>query len=195
MSRKLPVFLLIAVVGAGNLLAKPKKPSLPEQFEHARTVFVEARDGDIRDLKLNRDERDAILDVQDGINDWGRFALSSSRIDADLILVVYRGQYFRERTSPNTVPGIGTGPGHVPLQNPADASQGAGTNPDTNDLGRDKDELRVYTFGQDGKLKGPIWRSQMDNGLLAPNLFLLQQLKYEVEKAYPNAPAKQPNTP
>jgi hypothetical protein len=193
MSRKLPVFLLIAVASAGNLLAKPKKPSLPEQFEHARTVFVEARYGDITDLKLDRDERDAILDVQDGVNDWGRYALANSRIDADLILVVYRGQYYHERTFPSTVQSPGIGAGHSPIQNPADASQGSTTDP--NGTGREKDELRVYTLGQDGKLKGPLWRSQMDNGLLAPNLFLLQQLKYEVEKAYPNTPAKQPNTP
>lgn len=195
MPRKLPVLLLfaIAVAGAGTLFARPKKPGLPEQFEKAQTVFVEGRDGDLTDLRLDRDQRNAILDMQDGIKDWGRYSLASSRIDADLIVVVYRGQYYHERTLPSTVQNPGIGGGHSPIQDPADASQSSTTNP--NGTGREKDELRVYTFGQDGKLKGPIWKSQMDNGLHAPNLFLLQQLKYEVEKAYPNAPTKQPNTP
>jgi hypothetical protein len=193
MFRKLQVLLLMTVGCASTLWGKPKKPALPEQFEKAQTVFVESRNGDITDLRLDRDQRDAILDVQDGMRDWGRYSLASSRIDADLVLVVYRGRYFHERTFPSTVPGAGTGAGRSPIQNPADASQNSPT--DAAGTGREQDELRVYTFGQDGKLKGPIWRSQMDNGLLAPNLFLLQQLKREVEKAYPNSPATQPKTP
>lgn len=193
MLRNLPVLLVIAVASAGPLLGKPKKPSLPEQFEKAQTVFVEARDGDLTDLRLARDQRDAILDVQDGIHDWGRYSLASSRIDADLIVVVYRGRVYHEQTFPSTVPGAGTSPGHSPIQNPADASQSSPT--DATGEGREKDELRVYTFGQDGKLKGLIWRSQMENGLRAPSLFLLQQLKSEVQRAYPNPPARQPDTP
>lgn len=193
MFRKLQVLLVIAVASASTLLAKPKKPGLPEQFEKAQSVFVESRNGDLTDLRLDRDQRDAILDMQDGIRDWGRYSLASSRIDADLIVVVYRGQFVHERAFPNALPGAGAGSGRSPIQNPADASQASPT--DAAGTGREKDELRVYTFGQDGKLKGPIWRSQMDNGLLAPNLFLLQQLKYDVQKAYPNPPATQSATP
>ncbi|MFC5863113.1 hypothetical protein ACFPT7_12475 [Acidicapsa dinghuensis] len=193
MLRKLLVLLLIVFTGAAISQAKSKKPGLPEQFEKAKTVFVESRYGDLTDLRLNRDQRDAILDMQDGIQDWGRYSLASARVDADLIVVVYRGQYINGRSFPGNSPSTGPVPGRTPIQNPADASQSSATNPA--DTEREKDELRVYTLGQDGKLKGPIWRSQMDNGLLAPSLFLLQQLKYDVEKAYPSPAGGKPNTP
>jgi hypothetical protein len=74
MRRNLPAFvLLLTITGSVPATAKPKKPSVPEAFETAHTVFVEARDAhDITDIWLDPDDREAILDVQNGIQDWGR---------------------------------------------------------------------------------------------------------------------------
>jgi hypothetical protein len=197
MRRNFPAFaLLLAIAGSAPATAKPKKPSVPEAFEAAHTVFVEARDAhDITDIWLDPDDRNAILDVQDGIQDWGRYTLSRSRRDADLILVVYKGRVVQDQ--PNSAgPGSLRLPvGHSPPQDPSDASQ-SGTNASSPDgLNQEKDRLWVYTRQSDGKLKGPIWRSEQERGLNGPDVLLLRRLKDEVEKAYPIAPAKQQPSP
>jgi hypothetical protein len=207
MRRNLPVFVvLLAVAGLVPATAKPKKPSLPEVFETAHTVFVETRDDrDITDISLDPEIREAILDVQDGIQDWGRYTLSRSRRDADLILVVEKGREALDE--PNSGgPGSGgansggLGSPHVPvnrspMQNPADASQSGPNNNYPDGMTQEKDQLRVYTIQADGKLKGPIWRSEQERGLNRPNVLLLRRLKDEVEKAYPGTPAKGPTAP
>src|SRR5580692_941420 len=100
MRRNLPAFVLLLAI-AGPATAKSKKPSVPEAFETAHTVFVEARDDrDITDISLDPENREAILDVQSGIQDWGRYTLSRSRRDADLILVVYKGRVARDQPNP-----------------------------------------------------------------------------------------------
>jgi hypothetical protein len=195
--RNLPAFLLLlAIAASAPAIAKPKKPSVPEAFESARTVFVEARDDrDITDMALDPDDRSAILDVQDGIQDWGRYTLSRSRRDADLILVVYKGRVMRDQSNTGAPGSLRLPAGHSPMPDPADASEN-GTNARSPDgLTQEKDQLWVYTIQPDGKLKGPIWRSEQERGLRGPNVLLLQRLKYEVEKAYPSAPAKQQAIP
>lgn len=189
------VVLLLAI--AGSATAKPKKPSVPEAFETAHTVFVEARDArDITDLSLDPENREAILDVQGGIQDWGRYTLSRSRRDADLILVVYKGREAPDNEAAPAQPNPG-GPGsphvtigHSPMQNPADASQSGPSNNYPDGMTQEKDQLLVYTIQSDGKLKGPIWRSDQERGLDRPHVLLLRRLKDEVEKAYPSTSAK-----
>jgi hypothetical protein len=197
MRRNLPAFvLLLAITGSAPATAKPKKPSAPEAFETAHTVFVEARDDhDITDIWLDPDDRKAILDVQDGIQDWGRYTLSRSRRDADLILVVYKGRVVRDQSNSGAPGSLRLPVGHSPIQDPSDASQ-SGTNTGSPDgLTQEKDRLWVYTIQSDGKLKGPIWRSEQERGLNGPNVLLLRRLEDEVEKAYPSAPAKQQTAP
>jgi hypothetical protein len=164
MRRNLPVLaLLLAIAGSTPAIAKPKKPSLPEAFETAHTVFVEARnDHDITDISLDPDDRNAILDVQDGIQDWGRYTLSRSRRDADLILVVYKGRVVRDQPNSATPGTLRIPVSHSPIQDPSDASQ-SGTNTNSPDgLREEKDQLWIYTIQSDGKLKGPIWRSEQE---------------------------------
>jgi hypothetical protein len=197
MRRNLPAFvLLLAITGSAPATAKPKKPSVPEVFETAHTVFVETRNADdITDISLDPDEREAILDVQDGIQDWGRYSLSRSRRDADLILVVYKGRVVRDQPNSGAPGSLHLPVGHSPIQNPSDASQSETNSSSPDGLTQEKDQLWVYTIQSDGKLKGPIWRSEQESGLNGPNVLLLQRLKDEVEKAYPSAPAKQQPTP
>ena len=197
MRRNLPAFvLLLAIAVSAPATAKPKKPSVPEAFEAAHTVFVEARDDrDITDISLDTDDRNAILDVQDGIQDWGRYTLSRSRRDADLILVVYKGRVVRDQPNSAAPGSLRLPVGHSPIQDPSDASQSGTNTGSPNGLTREKDQLWVYTIQSDGKLKGPIWRDEQELGLNGPNVLLLRRLKDEVEKAYPSAPAKQQTTP
>lgn len=186
-----PLIVAIALVSAP---AKSKKhASLPGEFESAHTVFVESRYGDITDLKLDPDDRTAILDMQDAIQDWGRYSLSRSRRDADLILVVHKGRVWRDQSTIPAGPHLSTS--QTPIHDPVDASQSPGTNGSPDGLTREKDELYVYTIQSDGKLKGPIWRDDLERGLNTPNILLFQRLKLDVEKAYPTAPANKQSNP
>jgi len=60
-------------------------------------------------------------------------------------------------------------------------------------MGAEGDRVRVYTVGANGKLIGPIWTREMQNGLDAPGVIIVQQLRLAVEKTYPSpAPASKP---
>lgn len=194
MNRK-PAILLMLLFAAGFAQAKSKHPSLPEAFETAKTIHVEARDArDITDISLDPDTRTAILDLQDAIQDWGRYTLSRSRHEADLILVVYKGRLTRD---PNNTSALGPArtASRSPLQNPADASQGSTNDNNSDGFTQEKDELKVYTLDPNNKLKGPIWTSEQIRGLDTPNILLFQRLKQEIEKAYPSPPATKQSNP
>jgi len=193
MLRTLAILLLIAA----PLLAQDKKrhPYIPEQFATAKSVYVETRDGGIDNLKLSREDRNAILDTQDAIQDWGRYTLAPARIDADLIFVVYKGKLTRDlpKGSPNA--NQRNAPGRPPIYNPNDASQTPGSPISPDGLNQEKDELRVYTLDSKGKLQGPLWHSEQENGLQGANCVLLRRLRDDVEKAYPNTPATKQSAP
>lgn len=163
MKRKTAIFLVLFTV-VGFASAKPKRPSLPEVFETAKSVHIETSDArDITDISLDPKIRNTILNLQDEIQIWGRYSLSRSRRDADLILVIYKGRLL----------GINRGLN--------------GTPPDA--FNRERDELEVYTLGPNGKLKDIVWRRDIERGLDAPSLPLLRQLELEIDKAYPHQSA------
>jgi hypothetical protein len=198
MERKSVVFLMLLVV-AGFASAKPKHHVLPEVFETAKTVHVETIDErDITDISVDRQTRNAILDVQDGIQDWGRYTLSRSRYEADLIVVIYKG---RVRSNPNqtrplTIPLSSNNPANRnPAQDPADASEGSNGSSSPDGLDLEKDELKVYALGSDGKLKDLLWHNESERGLDAPNLILLKQLEHEIDRTYPHPPATSQSNP
>ncbi len=181
-----------------------KHPAVAEEFSTAKTVFIETEAGDITNLRLPQEDRQAILDTQDAIEAWGRYSLSRSRLDADLILVIRKGREWPDTANPNSPLGSGSTtarlPGqHTPLQgsgsqgpvaqspgtqNPADASNSDGS---TTEAGRrrEKDQLRIYTLAPNNKLKGPLWRDEQDRGLDPDRPILLDRLRLEVDKAYP----------
>lgn len=198
MERKSVILLMLLVV-AGFASAKPKHHGLPEVFETAKTVHVETLDErDITDISVDRQTRNAILDVQDAIQDWGRYSLSRSRHEADLILVIYKGRF---RSNPNETPTL-TSPrssnspaSRSPIQDPADASEGSNRSSSTDGLDVEKDELKVYTLGPNGKLKDLLWHNESARGLDAPNLMLLKQLEREIDRTYPHPPATSQSNP
>ncbi len=195
--------ILLCVLGVGH--SKPKKPAVPVVFQNARYVYVEAVSGDIMKPGLYPEDRQAIADVTDGLRDWKRYAITPRREQADLVFVVRKGRLVGEQdhVGVSNSPGIqspqpgGLNPGQpgsgMPSQGRGPAPMGGSTEMGAAaEVGPPEDLLRVYTLNPDGKLIGPVWSREMEDGLSAPAVRLLAQLKDAVEKAYPPEAAKPP---
>jgi hypothetical protein len=181
------LLLLIPVcVQAQN---KKKHSDVPAAFENAHYVYVQAQEGDITRPGLYPEDRQAISDVLDGLEAWNRYTVVVSKDHADLIFMVRKGRLVGAQGHG----GISGGTGQIglppqnrqPGQFPDGASIGAGT-----EVGPGDDLLEVFTTNPAGKLIGPIWQRELKDGLDAPAVLLLRQLKESVERAYPNPPAK-----
>jgi hypothetical protein len=181
--------------------AKPKKNApVSAAFQNARFVYVQAEDGDVMRPGLYPADRKAILDVEDGIRDWSRYVVTTQREHADLVVVVRKG---RTASAQGNV-GVAVGPPSRPGSQGAGLGQGQGRDPSLTggegdsiggraELGPSDDSMRIFMLTPEGKRMGPIWMREMTNGLDGPSVMLLQQLKEEVERAYPpTPPAKQP---
>ena len=153
---------------------------------------------------LYPEDRQAIADVMDRMRDWKRYAITPNREQADLVFVVRKGRLVGQQDHV----GLGLGPhprGPQPgvlqpgqASNPTTAERRAGVSPTNGnevgaagEVGPPDDLLRVYTLNPNGKLIGPIWSRQMEDGLAGPSVRLLEQLKDAVEKAYPPEAAKE----
>jgi hypothetical protein len=195
-------FILAPQIGHAQKTKKHK--DVPAVFENAHFVYVEAVDGDQMKPGLYPADRQAIFDVQNGLRDWNRYALATRRDEADVVLVVRKGrvasgQVHGSLSEGTRVPvpggqtasraqgagGVGAGPAG---QNGDGADAGAEA-----EMGPESDMLRVYIMS-DGKMTGPVWTRELPDGLDAPSLMLLQQLRTAVERAYPSQPppVKQP---
>lgn len=195
-----PRFLALFVITlacASLAFAKPKKLQVPDVFQTAHSVYVESTDGEISKPGLNQADRDAILQVQEGIREWNRYVLAPSRDKADLIIVVRKGHNIGDQDHlglglhpalPQPGP-VQPGQEHTMQAHPTDQNASVGTGGD--DIAM-QDLLRVYTLNEKGKLKGPVWAREMDNGLSGPTVRLLTDLKAAVEITYPRETASQP---
>ena len=190
-SMKILALLLLLVPTVVLAQKKTKKPSVPEIFDHARYVYVEAADGEEFDPGLYPADRNAIADVRDALRKWGRYILTIDRSNADLIFVVRKGRLAgaEARGSIGTVgqyPQPGSQGGQFPggQQRPQGPGFGVGS-----EVGPPDDLFQVCQLNGDGKLSGPLWIRSIAGGLDAPRVALVAQFKNEVEKAYPSAPA------
>ena len=177
---RLPLLLAILLLTALPSPAKPKKPAVPAFFSSARYVYVEAMDGDIMSSRLYPEDRQAIADVQDALQRWGRYKVAYQRSEAELIFVVRRGRRAEGRVGASIPGGRGT---QFPAQ-PGSQAPGIGLDAGT-EMGTATDMLRVYLSSPDGKKSAQIWSGEADGGLEAPILPLIRQLKAAVEEAYP----------
>jgi hypothetical protein len=148
--------------------------------------------GDVMRPSLFPEDRQAIFDVQNGVQDWKRYTLATRRNQADLVFVVRKG-----RAAPGQA-GLGI-PGGPRSPDPPTQSRQPGQAQDDDgvgvraEVGPSDDMLQVYTTNPDGQLMGPVWNREMRDGLDGPQVPLLRQLRIAVEKAYPIQPApKQP---
>ena len=193
---RLAVVPVLGFLVLGMAYSKPKKTDVPAVFQNARYVYVESVDGDVMRPGLYPDDRRAIVDVEDSVRDWNRYTIATRREDADLVFVIRKGRAAAAQLRGNVSVGSRTQPGQYPNQSPAQgggsggvqagqARDGVGTEAE---VGPDEDLLRVFIKSGDGKLVGPVWTRELDGGLDAPNVQLVQQLKAAVERAYPQTP-------
>ena len=163
-------------------------------------MYVQAEDGDALTPGLYPEDRQAIYDVENKIRDWNRYAITINRDEADLVFIVRKGRLAAAQgqvgignfprpqpgQSPNPVPD----PGPSPNQGGISERAGVGT-----EAGPSDDLLRVFILTGDKKLAGPVWARELNGGLDAPRVQLVEQLKGSVEKAYPPTPPPNPNKP
>jgi len=93
--RKLLGIIGVMVMMAAVAMAAPKPPRsaspdqpFPGTLRNARYVYVAAYDGDQFNPNLLPEDRDAIANVQNAIQKWGKLVLVYSPGDADIILLV-----------------------------------------------------------------------------------------------------------
>lgn len=194
-SRPIAIFA-IAALSFSAVHAKNKKLQVPEVFQTAHSVYVESIDGEITKPGLSTAEREAILEVQEAVREWDRYALAPSRDKADLVIVVRKGHAVGDQDHLGlglhpTMPQPGAmqpGQERTLQAHPTDQNASVGTGGD--DIAT-QDLFRVYTLNEKGKLKGPVWAREMDGGLNGPTVRLLLELKAAVEITYPRdaAPA------
>jgi hypothetical protein len=124
----------------------------------------------------------------EGLQAWKGYAIAVKREDSDLVFIVRKG-----RLAGVQARGSISGPGLIglpppdrqPRQFPQGTSAGVG-----GEVGPPDDLLEVYVKNPDGRLLGPIWQRDMKNGLDAPSIPLLRQLKDAIEDAYRNPSGK-----
>ena len=176
----LTLFLPVALL----LQAKDKKPNVPAVFGQAKYVYVEAIDGKEFDSNLNPDDRVAIADVRDALDNWKRYILTTSRSDADVVIVVRKGRL--ESANAGIAPHRGQMPGGAGQPGGIGSGEQIG-----GEVGPPDDLFEVCQVNPDGKLSGPLWHQSMPNGLNGPKVMLLVQFEEAVDKAYPPQPPAQ----
>jgi len=169
---------------------KNKKHSdVSTAFLNARSVYVEAiGGGDITQPGLYPPDLQAISDVDDGIQNWKRYALAIRKDQADLVFQVRKGRTAGLQGHTGIPPGqrpipIGAGnPGRQPGQ-PGQAQEDGDVGGMGTEVGPSDDMLKVFLLTSDGKLVGPIWNRELKDGLDGPGVPLLQLLRDAVEQA------------
>jgi hypothetical protein len=187
------IFVLAPALILVSAKSKKNAPLAPI-FGNAQYVYVEAEGTDMLRPGAYPSDRDVVAYVQQGLREWDRYELTNQRDRADLLFSVRKGRVRQtQRQEGVTLPSRQAGqggqtPGRDPSQAGADNSAS-----EESELGQEDDQLRVYTFTPEGKLKGPIWMGSLRNGLDGPSVPLLQQLREAVERAYPTkTPASSP---
>jgi hypothetical protein len=152
--------------------AAKSKDTLPPILLSSHFVYVEALDGDQFDPHVIPDDRQAIVNVQQAIQNWNRYIITVKRADAELILLVRKGRIA------SVQPGVGIGGGSESGGRPDVVRGGA-----SGDVGGPDDLLEVCILNPDGSRTGPIWTHTMKDGLAPPDMPLFQQFKQAVDSA------------
>jgi hypothetical protein len=186
--RTVLVVALVLLPALAFAQTKKKKPSTPAIFGTAKYVYVQAEDGDMYNPRLLPEDRDAISNVMNKLQAWGRYTLMPTTDGAELVFIVRKGR-LASATIGGTVGTPGTGPygnpGTGPNGNPRQTPVGAPGVMVGGEAGPPDDLLEVRIKNPGGDLSGPIWERTMTDGLDAPNVLLLEQLKDAVERDYP----------
>jgi len=192
------VALVLLLLPALLTAQSKKKPPVPAAFNNARYVWVEAINGNEFNPRIDPDDRQAIADVEDALRGWNRYALTASRTEADLIFIVRKGRLATAKVGGSV--GVGTAP-TFPGQRPGSGPGASG--PDASgpgiavggEVGSPDDMLEVHELNSDGTLGAMLWQRQFPDGLDAPQVALIAQLKKAVDHDYPLNPPSAPAKP
>jgi hypothetical protein len=201
--------LLVLIPAFATIQGKPKKPDkLPAIFDQARYVHVEAVDGQKFDPGLFPEDRQAIVDMEGALRNWGRYVLVLRRDKADLIFVVHKGRQTgagaRGPLDPQgdiarqgcDDPQGGNGRQGRNGPQGANGPQNASGQSDCVDdpatgvalgseVGPADDLLEIYVRNSDQSRGAPLWVHTRTGGLDRPDLELFKQFKDQVEQDYP----------
>ncbi len=167
MHRRVSWFLLL-FLSAPFAVAQGYNP-LPKLVLHARYVLVTTYAGDdLTNPQVTPDDRQAVVNVQNAIKKWGRYALAYRAKDAELILLVRKGRFVEVR------PGVRVGAG-------SNTKPTIGADVPT-DVGDPRDMLALYD-ASDGIDSAPLWRDLMKGGLNPPQMSLVGELRDAVDAA------------
>jgi hypothetical protein len=191
---RVTVLLLVLLPTIALAQHKTKKPIVPAIFNHAHYVYVEAIDGQEFDPRLYPEDRQAIADVQDALRRWNRYALTTRREDADIVIVVRKGRLAEAKLG--VVVGSSSGPqGNSSSGQPrGQAGTGVGVVAG-GEAGIPDDLFEICQLNTDGTLSTPLWMRTFPGGLDGPNVILFQQFRRAVDEAYPSQPASQAPKP
>ncbi len=171
MSRRGVCFGLIVLCICTLALAqkKEKKAIFPKLIVGARYVMVTSWYGDQYQMRTPVEDRQAISDVQNALQKWGRYKPVYRPEDADLIFVVRKGRN-ASLTGGGTVsagsPGVGVG------------SLGAA------EMGNSGDSLLVYDARSPGGADKPaLWKMIERGGLDPPEIRAIAKLRKQVEES------------
>ena len=148
------------LVLSATLLMAGDKAILPGIIGQARYVEVTTYDGDVYRPEVSQEDRQAVLDVQDALEKWGRYRLVYDSNKAELLFVVRKGRAVEARGRVQ----IGT-----------DSGQTLGGR-----VGDPLDTLEVYEASS-GIHGNPLWKARAADGLTAPELSLVKQFRAKVE--------------
>lgn len=194
------VALILLLLPALLAAQSRKKHTVPAAFNNARYVWVEAVNGDEFNPRIDPDDRQAIADVVDALRNWNRYSLTSHRTEADLIFVVRKGRLATAKVGISSGPLNQPFPGQRPGSGPGSSGPGASgpgeSGPGTavgGEIGTPDDMLEIHQLNSDGTLGALLWERQFPDGLNAPQVSLIAQLKKAVEHDYPlNSPPPPP---
>jgi hypothetical protein len=180
------VLLLVPALLTGQ---SNKKKTVSAVFSNARYAWVESMDGDAFAPRTNPDDRQAIADVEDALHNWNRYALTMRRSEADLVFIVRKGRLATGK--------LGLGLGAPPLGAGGPGQRAPAGTPGTSvgvggEVGPPDDILEVHALNSDGTLGAMLWQRSFPNGLNAPGVTLLAQLRKAVEKDYPQNASTKP---
>lgn len=190
---KIISLLLVLLPTVALAQHKSRKPTVPAIFNHAQYVYVEAVDGQEFDRGLNPDDLQAIADVRDALRQWNRYALTTRREDADIVVVVRKGRAVEGKAGVI----IGSSTGSSPQGNPSPGQPRGQSGPGAGvvgggELGTPDDLFEICQLNTNGTLSTPLWMRTFPDGLDGPKVMLFEQFKDAVDRAYPIQPANPP---
>jgi hypothetical protein len=154
-------------------LSAKDKAVFPKQIVTAQYVLVTTYFSDnLADPSIPPADRQAVIDVQNAIRDWGRYTLVYDRKAAELIFLVRKGRTAETRDSIHI-----HGGSNQPTPSFGHETQG--------DVGDPQDMLAVFDAAR-GTDTASIWRDRMTDGLNSPKVELVRELRTKVEAAAKN---------